>query len=164
MLEEQLLDPQRHDRNDFSCGIAALDIYLQRYAAQQQRTGISTTYVLVDSDQPATILGYYTLSAAEAEREQLATEQQGKLPHHPIPCFRMGRLACRQNQQGKGLGRLLLGLVVSRCLMARTHVAAWALIVDAKDQHAADFYRHYGFKDFADKKLCLYLPLGTPAR
>jgi predicted GNAT family N-acyltransferase len=159
VLEEQLLDPKRHNRNDFHCGVAALDNYLQRYAAQQQRVGISTTYVLIDSKQPATILGYYTLSAAKLEREGLATEQQHNLPHHPIPCFRMGRLACRQDQQGKGLGRLLLGLAVSRCQMARTHVAAWALIVDAKDQYEAEFYRYYGFKAFAQRELCLYLPL-----
>ncbi len=32
-----------------------------------------------------------------------------KLPRHPLPCFRLGRLVCRSDQQGRGLGRLLIG-------------------------------------------------------
>jgi predicted GNAT family N-acyltransferase len=83
-----------------------------------------------------------------------------RLPRYPVPCFRMGRLACRTDQRGRGLGRLLLGCAVDRCLKARTQVAAYALLVDAKDEVAKAFYEHYGFTPLADQPLTLYLPLG----
>ena len=43
---------------------------------------------------------------------------------------------------------------------ARKQVAAYALIVDAKDNSAQAFYLHFGFKARLDAKRTLYLPLG----
>ena len=72
----------------------------------------------------------------------------------------MGRLACSKAQQGQGLGRILLGLAVERCVQARKQVAAYALLVDTKEESAARFYEHYGFTALLDAPLSLYLPLG----
>ena len=47
MLEERTLDPAVHDREGFDCGVPALNEYLQRYAEQHRRKGISAAYVLV---------------------------------------------------------------------------------------------------------------------
>lgn len=163
MLEEQAFDAERHDRADFSCGVAELDDYLQRFATQHRRKGISTVFLLVDSAVPGQVLGYYTLSAAEVAAADLRDADRKKLPRYPVPCFRMGRLASRADRQGQGLGRLLIACAVDRCLQARKQVAAYALIVDAKDAQAAAFYRHYGFAPCADAPMTLYLPLG-PSR
>jgi GNAT superfamily N-acetyltransferase len=160
VLEDVPLDPATHDREGFECGVPALDDYIRRFAEQHRRRGISSAFVLADSLRPEHILGYYTLSAAEVDGEQLAPADRKKLPRYPVPCFRMGRLACRLDQQGRGLGKLLVGLAVDRCLKARREVAAFALIVDAKDDAAAAFYMHFGFKRFVDAALTLYLPLG----
>ncbi len=160
MLEEHPLDPALHDRKGFDCGVPVLNAYLQNLAEQHRRKGISAVYVLVDSAAPSVILGYYTLSAAEVDALHLADADCKRLPRYPVPCFRMGRLACRTDQQGRGLGRLLLGCAVDRCLKARTQVAAYALLVDAKDEIAKAFYQHYGFTPLADQPLTLYLPFG----
>lgn len=160
MLDDSPLDPALHDRRGFECGVPALDEYIQRFAEQHRRRGISSIFVLTDSAQPERILGYYTLSAAEVDAERLAEVERKKLPRYPVPCFRMGRLACRADQQGHGLGKLLVGCAVDRCLKARQQVAAYALIVDAKDDASAAFYLHFGFKAFLDAKRTLYLPLG----
>ena len=39
--------------------------------------------------------------------------------------------------------------------------AAYALIVDAKDEAAAAFYRHHGFIALPDSPFTLFLPLAT---
>lgn len=161
MLEEKALDPAIHDRLAFDCGVAALNEYLQRFAEQHRKRGISAAYVLVDSSAPAKILGYYTLSAAEVGVERLAEVDRKRLPRFPVPCFRMGRLACRADQHGRGIGKLLVGCAVDRCLKARRQVAAYALIVDAKDSGVRGFYEHFGFKALRDAALTLYLPLGS---
>lgn len=160
MLEDLPLDPAVHDRAGFDCGVQALDEYIRRFAEQHRRRGISSVFVLTDSARPEHILGYYTLSAAEVDAARLAEADRKKLPRYPVPCFRMGRLACRTDQQSRGLGKLLVGCAVDRCLKARQQVAAYALIVDAKDDSSAAFYMHFGFKPFMDAKRTLYLPLG----
>ena len=160
MLEEQALDPALHDRAGFSCGVPELDVYLHRFAVQHSLKGVSTVHVLVNTDRPSLILGYYTLSAAQVDVLQLKDEDRKKLPRYPVPCFRMGRLACRADQRGQGLGKLLMGCAVDRCLQARRQVAAFALLVDAKNRQAMTFYQHYGFTSCTDSPMTLYLPLG----
>jgi hypothetical protein len=158
VLDDLPLDPAVHDRQGFECGVPALDEYLHRLAEQHRRRGISSVYVLTESAQPERILGYYTLSAAEVDGQRLAEAERKKLPRYPVPCFRMGRLACRKDQHG--MGKILLGCAVDRCLKAREQVAAYALVVDAKDDVAKAFYVHFGFKTLQDAPLTLYLSLG----
>lgn len=161
MLEEQLLDPQRHDRQAFTSGVAELDEYLHRFAVQQSKKGIAVVRVFVDTDMPKTILGYYSLSAAQVDAVQMDERTRKKLPRYPVPCFRLGRLAVHSAHRGRGLGRLLIGCAVERCLEAKKHVAAYALIVDAKGEDAKAFYVHYGFTPCRDNPMVLYLSLGT---
>lgn len=160
MLEEQVLDVGRHDRTGFHCGVAALDDYLKKYAAQQSVKGISSVFVLVDDAAPSKILGFYTLSAAQVGVDQLTGAERRKLPRYPVPCFRMGRLARDIEHRGAGLGEVLIGCAVDRCLHARSLVGAYALLVDAKNESAKSFYERYGFVPCVDAPRTLYLPLG----
>ena len=160
MLEEQRLDSKFHNCAEFDCGTHELNDYLVRRATQDRRRNISQIYVLVDADEPVKVLGYYTLSAAQVDAEQLSEKERRRLPRYPIPCFRMGRFAVRQDLQGQGIGKRLLGCAVDRCLHARQQVAAYALIVDAKDAKAKSFYEYFGFVAFTDAPLSLYLSLG----
>ncbi len=161
VFEEQFLDPRLHDRQGFSSGVIALDEYLQRFAVQQSKKGVAVVRVLVDTNSPSDILGYYSLSAAQIDIQQLDLGTQKKLPRYPVPCFRMGRLAVDEKHQKCGMGRFLMGCAIERCLEARKHVAAYALIVDAKTKDAKSFYGYYGFMACRDHPMVLYLPLGT---
>ena len=115
------LHPKRHNRAGFDCGVEPLNRYLRTLAVQHRARGIATTFVLVDSDQPATILGYYSLSAASLVFERL-TEADGKgLPSYPIPAVRIGRLAASAAHHGQRLGELLLANAIKRTLLARAH-------------------------------------------
>jgi len=73
----------------------------------------------------------------------------------------LGRLAAHSAHHGCGLGRLLIGCAVERCLEALKYVAAYALVVDAKSQAAKEFYEHYGFTPCRDNPMILYLSLVT---
>jgi GNAT superfamily N-acetyltransferase len=161
VLEDRALDGALHDRAGFDCGTTELNIYLQRFADQHRRRGITSVFVLTDNATPARILGYYTLSAAEIDASNIGEADRKRLPRYPVPCFRMGRLAIAVELRGQGMGRLLMGCAVDRCLKVRDQVAAYALIVDAKDAQAKAFYEHYGFTAFANQTLSLYLPLGV---
>ena len=163
MLEEQRLNTKIHDCAGFDCGVPELNEYLNRYASQDRQRNIAQIYVLVDSAQPPKILGYYAISAAQIDVDQLSEKDKRKLPKYPIPCFRMGRFAISQDLRGRGIGKILLGCAVDRCLKARQQVAAFALIVDAKDKTAKEFYEHFGFVAFADNAMSLYLVIKEPS-
>jgi GNAT superfamily N-acetyltransferase len=159
VFEEHSLDVAVHDRKSFSCGVPALDDYLKQFAVQQSKKGVAIVRVLIDTKRPEEILGYYSLSAAQVDMSVLSEQLRKKLPRYPVPCFRMGRLACSKNHQGKGIGRLLIGCAVDRCVEAKKLIGAFALIVDAKDASAKTFYEHYGFTACIDSEMTLYLPL-----
>ena len=160
MLEEQAFDARLHDRSGFQCGEPALDEYLRKYAVQQSAKGLCSIFVLIDDASPSEILGFYTLSAAQIDTDQLSDAEKKKLPRYPILCFRIGRLARSLEHRGDGMGPVLIGLAVDRCLKARVHVGAYALLVDAKSERASAFYQHYGFRVCSDSPMSLYLPLG----
>ena len=161
MLEERLFDASLHDRAAFSSGEGVLDEYLRRFASQHSRKGVSVVRVLVDDAAPSEILGFYSLSAAQVDVQQLAPALAKALPRFPVPCFRMGRLAVHAAHHGRGYGRILVGLAIERCLEARKHIAGYALLVDAKHDQAKTFYEHCGFTACADQAMTLYLPLGN---
>ena len=50
-----------HDRAGFSCGVSALDNYLQRQARQDMERRLAAVYVLTSDGK--TVAGFYTLSA-----------------------------------------------------------------------------------------------------
>ena len=71
----------------------------------------------------------------------------------------MGRLATDKSHHGSGPGKLHIGLAVARCVEARKQVASNVLIVDANNERAKFFYKHYGFTACANQPMTLYLPL-----
>jgi GNAT superfamily N-acetyltransferase len=155
------LDTKQHDRAGFDCGVEALNRYLKNLAAQHRTKGIATTFVVVDLEEPAKILGYYSLSAAALLFNQLTDADRKGLPTYPIPAVRIGRLAAAVSARGQGIGELLLQNAIKRVLLSRSTLGVYAVIVEAKDASAEAFYRKYGFRLCDVEARQLYLPLGT---
>lgn len=151
-----------HDRGKFSCGVAALDGYLQRQASQDMRRHVAAVFVIVGEDHPQTILGYYTLASYAVETSGLPDETARKLPRYPTtPATLIGRLARSVDQPG--LGSLLLVDALGRILANSREVASALVVVDAKDDNAAGFYRKHGFIPFGGSARKLFLPIKTIA-
>ncbi|MBK5929690.1 GNAT family N-acetyltransferase [Halochromatium salexigens] len=150
---------KKQDRAAFSCGVEALDRYLKTQATQDMRRLMSSCYVALDRQTEA-IAGYYTLSAGDVLLSGLPESLIRRLPRYPAaPVARIGRLAVDQRYQGRKLGGALLLNAAMRAV--RSEVAVFALVVDAKDDKAADFYRHYQFSAFDSDPLRLVAPLET---
>lgn len=73
----------------------------------------------------------------------------------------LGRLARSIELRGQGIGEILLVDALKRALQNGAHVTSWATIVDAKDEQAAEFYKHYGFVPFPSKTNRLFLPMSS---
>ncbi len=113
---------------------------------------------------PARILGYCSLSAAQLLLTELQEADRKHLPSYPVPAIRMGRLAVSASEQGKGYGDYLLAHAVARCLGLRDQLGVNVLLVDALHEKAARFYRAYGFREATANSQTLYLPLGVAER
>lgn len=128
----------RHDRAAFSCGEPALDGYPQRQASQDIRRRVAQVFVAV-GDGGEKIAGYYSLSAASFQKDELPLALAKRLPHYPVPAAVLGRLAIDREQQGRGLGETLLLDAIRRVVRASTTIAVYAIIVDAKNDRAQAF-------------------------
>ena len=147
-----------HDRSAFSSGTEALDRYFHQQVFQDARRRVATCFVATAPDEK--VAGYYTLASSSMILAELPTEAARKLPRYPlVPAVRMGRLAVDQAFVGQGLGGALLADALMRS--ARAEIAAFALVVDAKDQKAKRFYEHHGFTALPDSPLILFLPLAN---
>lgn len=114
---------------------------------------------MVVSDDQRTV-GYYTLSSTSILLSGLPENIQNKLPRYPtVPAVLMGRLAVDRDFERQGLGSALLADALTRA--ANNEIAAYALLVNAKDQDKAGFYLHYGFIPMPESPLLLFMPLGT---
>jgi ribosomal protein S18 acetylase RimI-like enzyme len=152
-----LLDDS-HDRSSFDSGTPALDRYFREQVRQDMRRRVASCFVALTDEQR--IAGYYTLASASVPLTELPPDAIKKLPRYrATPTVRMGRLAVDQAFKGQGLGGALLGDALTRA--ARAEIAAYALLVDAKNPTAAAFYRHHGFIALPDTPLTLFLPLAT---
>ena len=147
-----------HDRASFDCGSEPLNRYLREHATQDMRRRVAACFVAL-AEGPR-IAGYYTLAAASLLLADLPPSIGKKLPRYPsVPAVRLGRLAVDRAFKGQGLGSAVLADALARA--ARSEIAAFALMVDAKDEAAAAFYRHHGFIALPDSPLTLFLPLAT---
>jgi len=151
-----------HDRENFACGTEPLDRYLTSQVTQDVRRHVTNCFVAVEVET-GIIAGYYTVAAASIPTPDLPEVIIKKLPRYPsLPAIRVGRLAIDLRFQGKGLGGALLADAAARGL--RAEAAAFAMLVEAKDDAAVAFYEHHGFERLASQPRSLFLALASAGK
>ncbi len=155
---------RQHDRTAFHCGSKALDRYLKQQAWQDADKRVAAPFVAVDPPDKL-VLGYYTLSASVLTLADLPDDLARKLPRYPqLPVTLLGRLAVDQATKGQGLGEHLLLDALNRSLTHADQIAAMAVVVDARDESAASFYRRFGFIALQAEPSRLFLPMRLVAQ
>ena len=154
---------KNHDRTAFDCGSAALDRYLRQQARQDAEKNVAAPFVLT-APPDLRVLGYYTLSASLVNASELPDTLAKKLPRYPqLPVTLLGRLAVDESMKGQGVGQFLLLDALRRSVEAAANIAAMAVVVDAKDDAAEAFYRHFSFLPLHQQPRRLFMPMKTVA-
>lgn len=159
VLKIEPLDNRQHDRSEFCCGKDSLDNYIRKQASQDLKRRVSTVFVLIDEPE-VNVLAYYTLSSYTIDITVLDEAFAKRLPRYPLlPTTLLGRLAVDDRQKGKGFGELMLVDALRKALNVSRQVASLAVIAEALDENASNFYMKYGFQPFRQNPLKLYLPM-----
>jgi len=154
---------KQHDRSTFSCGQPDLDLWFRERAGQDDRRNVARVFVAIDDAMG--VIGFYSLSSFTLAVDDIPEDLRRKLPRYDaIPAALIGRLARDQRVRGRGIGELLLADAVRRILFASESVAIFAIVVDAKNAAAAEFYRSFGFAPFPNRPQRLFLPTSVAAR
>jgi len=153
-----------HDRKSFDCGNEDLNRYLREQARQDAEKRVAAPFIFTQPGD-SKVLGFYTVSSSIISVDELPPDLMKRLPRYgQLPVTLLGRLAVDHSARGQGVGEFLLVDALRRSLEAAQQIAAMAVIVDAKDERAEIFYRHFDFQPFQQTPLRLFLPMAQIAK
>jgi ribosomal protein S18 acetylase RimI-like enzyme len=149
---------KHHARTHFDCGVPVLNDYLAKYANQDMKRKAAAVFVMVERSSPQRVIGFYTLCATSVDLTSVPVELTKKLPRYPeIPAILLGRLA--RDTEFPGVGSLLLGDALSRCVRVGKDIAATLIVVDSKGKAATQFYERFGFISLPKMPERMFLPV-----
>lgn len=138
-----------HHLDDFDCGIASLNRWLCQSARVAAASGTAATYVLCREER---VVAYYALAMSSVEHERAPSRLRRGMPD-PVPVVLLARLALDRSEHGHSLGGHLLVDALSRSVRGGREFGARAVVVDTISDDAANFYRHFDFRDLDDRRL-----------
>ncbi|HEY5239461.1 MAG TPA: GNAT family N-acetyltransferase, partial [Rhizomicrobium sp.] len=132
----------RHDASQFSCGKPVLDHWLRDRAHSNQEKGFTVVMVVHDGGR---VVGYYGLAPTAIIPSTMPRAVKTGQPPNPVPCLLLGQLATDQTCAGKGVGTSLLRDALIRSVLGARLIGGRALVVNAIDVEAAEFWKRRGF-------------------
>lgn len=142
-----------HDVSDFSCGKPSLDYWLKTRALSNQQKGFTAVLVVHEEGR---VIGYYGLAPTAVIPSILPRSIRTGQPPDPVPCLLLGQLATDAEWAGRGIGTGLVKHALQRCAQAAALIGGRALMVNAVDEGAAQFWRRRGFTPAKDDSLVLF--------
>ena len=142
-----------HDVSRFTCGKPTLDHWLKTRALSNQEKGFTAVLVVHEAGR---VVGYYGLAPTAVVPGVLPRSIRTGQPPDPVPCLLLGQLATDIGWAGRGIGTGLLKHALERCVTAAGLVGGRALMVNAVDDEAAEFWRRRGFLPSKDDPLVLF--------
>lgn len=147
-----------HDVSGFTCGKPTLDHWLKARALSNQEKGFTAVLVVHEAGR---VVGYYGLAPSAVVPGVLPRSIRTGQPPDPVPCLLLGQLATDIAWAGRGIGTGLLKHALERCVTAAGLVGGRALMVNALDDEAAEFWRRRGFLPSKDDPLVLFRPMAA---
>lgn len=143
---------EAHDLSQFACGKPSLDNWLRFRALSNQKKGFTAVMVVHEAGR---VVGYYGLAPTAVVPASLPRSIRTGQSPDPLPCLLLGQLATDEAWRGKGIGTGLLKHALQRCIQGAALIGGRALIVNAVDKDAAEFWQRRGFLPSKDDPMVL---------
>jgi GNAT superfamily N-acetyltransferase len=140
-----LLDPDKHQRDEFTCGEPTLDEWLRRYAGQNRRGNTAAVWVIADASY--TVVCYATLSMTSVDRAASPARLAKGAPVQ-VPALLIGRLATHMRVTGLGLGTQMVKHILATAAELNVKAACRAVVVTALSPAAFRWWQRFGFDPF----------------
>jgi GNAT superfamily N-acetyltransferase len=140
----------------FDCGVPVLNDWLQKHAWPSHQSGGARVYVAIDPSRDL-IAAYFCLSAAQAEHAVVPPRVSKGMGQSPIPVVLIGRFGVDARFHRSGLGTFMVRQAFEETLKTAQWIGIRAVMVDAKDQDAANFYDGLGFTASINHPLRLFI-------
>lgn len=142
-----------HDVSNFTCGKPTLDQWLKTRALSNQQKGFTVVLVVHEAGR---VVGYYGLAPTAVVPSVLPRSIRTGQPPDPVPCLLLGQLATDTEWARRGIGTGLVKHALQRCVQAAALIGGRALMVNAVDEGAAQFWQRRGFTPSKDDPLVLF--------
>lgn len=161
------LDPARHDRAAFSCGLGQVDNFLRRTANKLTKAGNVRTFVMVGG--AGELIGFYAVNAHAIDYSELPEQFARTRPAHgSIPAAYIAMIGVDTRFQGRGYGGDLLVDCLMRLAGAAEALGIAVVMLDVLDcgdpeqvARRLALYTSYGFAPLPSNGLRLFLPMAT---
>jgi GNAT superfamily N-acetyltransferase len=150
----------RQDLSQFSCGKPSLDNWLRTRALRNHQKSFTAVIVVHDAGR---VVGYYGLAPTAVVPAALPRSLRTGQPPDPVPCLLLGQLATDRQWAGRGIGTGLLKHALERSVEAARLIGGRALVVNAVDEEAGQFWRRRGFVPSNDEPLILFRSMADVA-
>ena len=142
-----------HVLTDFSCGKPALDHWLKTRVLSNQQKGFTAVMVVHDDGR---VVGFYGLAPTSIVPTVMPRSIRTGQPPDPVPCLLLGQLATDLAWVGHGIGTGLVKHALERSVQAAALIGGRALVVNAVDSEAAQFWQRRGFVPSRDDPFILF--------
>jgi len=164
------LDPEKHDRAAFSCGVEAVDSFFKRTANKLSKADNLRVFVMTD-DQ-GTVAGFYAINAHSITFEDLPPQFARTRPGHGrIPAAYISMIGRDQRFAGSSIGADLLVDCLTRIFRISKDLGLAVAILDVLDDgdekavtKRKALYEGFGFAPMPSQSLRLYMPVATIAK
>lgn len=161
------LDPEKHDRAAFSCGVDAVDNFLKRTANKLSKADNLRVFVMTDDH--GTVAGFYAINAHSISFEDLPSPFARTRPGHGrIPAAYISMIGRDQRFAGSGIGADLLVDCLKRILQISKDLGLAVVILDVLDDgdekavaKRKALYEGFGFAPLPSQPLRLFMPVAT---
>ena len=149
-----------HQVSAFACGKPTLDHWLKTRALSNQDKGFTAVLVVHEEGR---VVGYFGLAPTAVVPNGLPRSIRTGQPPDPVPCLLLGQLATDIGWARRGIGTGLVKHALERCVTAAALVGGRALMVNAIDAQAAEFWQRRGFLASRDDPLILFRSIAAIA-
>ena len=144
-----------------------IDNYLQLTAKKMSKADIVRVWVVVDAKNQ--IIGFYGMNMHAVDVKDMPPKYAKKaMKHGTLPAVFITMIGVDQNQQGNGIGSVLVADALSRIARASDDIGTCVVVLDVFDDgdNAAitmrkSYYESFGFIPLPDQPLRLFMPIAT---